>query len=177
MSTPFLSEVRMVSFNFPPKGWALCNGQTMAINQNQALFSLLGTTYGGNGTTNFLLPNLQGATAIHFGTNPNTGFTYTLGQAGGEVNHTLISSEMPQHTHNLVVNPNTANNIDPAGAYLAKSSGSKLSSAYAAPSTINTTMNPQAILPFGGSQPHTNTMPCLTVNFVIALVGIFPSRN
>ncbi len=175
MSTPFLGEIRMVSFNFAQRGFAFCNGQLLSIQQNAALFSLLGTTYGGNGTNTFALPNLQGRTPVHFGT--GSGVTYALGETGGEANHTLITQEMPQHTHNLVVNPNPANNIDPAGVDLAASSGTKLASAYAAASTINTTMNAQAILNNGGSQPHNNLQPYFTVNFVIALAGIFPTRN
>jgi microcystin-dependent protein len=178
MSTPYLTEIRMVGYNFAMKGWAFCNGQTLQIAQNQALFSLLGTTYGGNGQTTFALPNLQGSTPMHQGTSPvGNNINYTIGQTGGEQSHTITGQEMPQHTHNMVVQPSPANNIDPAGAYLAASSGTNLTNAYAAPSAINTTMNPQAILPFGGSQPHENMQPYLVVNFIICLQGLFPSRN
>ncbi len=177
MASPFLSEIRMFGFNFPPKGWAFCNGQIMSIQQNAALFSLLGTTYGGNGVNTFALPNLQGRTAISFGQDPGSGIVYTQGETAGEANHTLITQEMPQHNHFLVVNPTAANNIDPAGSDLAASSGTKLASAYGAASTINTTMNAQAILNNGNSQPHNNLQPYLTVSICICIQGVFPSRN
>ena len=166
MSTPFLGEIKIVSFNFAPKGWALCNGQLLPINQNQALFSLLGTTYGGNGQTTFALPNLQGRTPLHVGAG------FILGQSSGEEVHTLISSEMPAHTHAAVASSNTADQTSPANNYWAVS-GSY--TAYAG--SPNETMAPQAVGPAGGSQPHANLSPYLVLNFVIALQGIFPSRN
>ncbi len=165
MSTPFLGEIKIVSWNFAPKGWALCNGQLLPINQNQALFSLLGTMYGGNGQTNFALPNLQGRAPLHVGSG------FTQGQIGGETAHTLIVSELPAHTHVPVGNSNNANAASPAGNLWASLSGGGYLS------TPNTTMNPVSILPTGGSQPHDNMSPYLTLNFCIALQGIFPSRN
>ncbi len=165
MSSPYLAEIRIISFNFAPKGWAFCNGQTLPINQNQALFSLLGTTYGGNGQTNFQLPNLQGATPIHFGNG------FIQGQVGGEVNHTLTQSEMPQHTHPAIASSNAASQGDPTGSFWANGS----QGAYAA--TPAQSMSTGAVSSIGGSQPHNNMPPYLVVNYVIALVGIFPSRN
>jgi microcystin-dependent protein len=164
MSSPYLAEIRIFSFNFPPKGWAFCNGQLLPINQNQALFSLLGTTYGGNGTTNFALPNLQGSTPIY------TGNGFTLGQVGGEVNHTLTVAEMPAHTHLLTASSAPADQSVTAGTVWAK--------APAAYDTSPGTAMSQAEIPnAGGSQPHNNMQPYLVLNFSIALQGIFPSRN
>jgi microcystin-dependent protein len=165
MSTPFLSEIKIVSFNFAPKGWALCNGQLLPINQNQALFSLLGTTYGGNGQTNFALPNLQGRVPNHFGS------SFTLGEQGGETAHTLNISELPSHTHTP-----TGNDTDPPTA---SGAGGNLwghvTGYYAASS--NAAMNPAGVGNTGGSQPHENMSPYLALNFIIALQGIFPSQN
>lgn len=165
MSTPYLGEVKIISWNFPPKGWAFCNGQLLPINQNQALFSILGTTYGGNGQTTFALPNLQGRSPVH------TGNGITLGQTGGETAHTLNISEMPAHGH-VPVGSNSA----PAAASPAADLWSALPvSAYAA--SANGAMNPAGVLPTGGSQPHENMSPYLVLNFIIALQGIFPSQN
>ncbi len=165
MSEQFLSEIRILSFNFAPKGWALCNGQILPINQNQALFSLLGTTYGGNGQTTFALPNLQGRTPIHAGAG------HTLGEAAGEESHTLTAGEMPTHTHSWQTAAGNASDAVAIGNVLAASN--KL---YAAPSAL-TGVNPGTIANAGGSQAHTNLQPYLTLNFAIALVGIFPSRD
>jgi microcystin-dependent protein len=166
MAEPFLGQIAMVSFNFAPKGYALCNGQTLSIQQNTALFSLLGTTYGGNGTTTFNLPNLQGATPLHV----CNGFA--LGQAGGEAAHTLILSEMPTHSHQLQGDSAVATTPAATGNIWGSSTANPFSNV--AP---NTTMNPTAIGFAGGSQPHDNFQPYLVINFVIALVGIFPTRN
>ena len=166
MGTPFLSEIKLVSFGFAPQGWALCNGQLLPINQNQALFSLLGTTYGGDGKVNFALPNLQGCVPIHMGNE------FTLGQTGGEQNHTLIVSEMPYHTHPPVGTNNAPDQPSPAGHTWANAPGNN---AYA--TTSNSTMNPTAIGNTGGSESHPNMQPYLTLNFIIALTGIFPSQN
>jgi microcystin-dependent protein len=166
MSTPFLGEVKIFSFSFPPKGWAFCNGQLLAINQNQALFALLGTQYGGNGQTNFALPNLQSRVPIHFGTG------FNQGQAGGEEAHTLTGSEMPQHNHLLSVSNAAAST--PIATSNALGLGS--SNVYATPGTL-TAMAATTVTAQGGSQPHPNLQPYLVLNFCIALQGIFPSRN
>ena len=167
MTEPFLGEVRIMSFSYAPKGWALCNGQTMGIAQNSALFALLGTTYGGNGQTTFLLPNLQGKVPLHFD-NRN----FQLGQNGGEQSHTLSSSEMPQHTHGVAASSaTTGGNADPTGRFLG--GGNNVYHAPASPTTIS----PQTVGNAGGSQAHQNMQPFLTVSFCIALQGIFPSRN
>ncbi|HEY0044435.1 MAG TPA: tail fiber protein [Allosphingosinicella sp.] len=165
MAEPFLSEIRLFSFNFPPKGWAFCNGQLLPINQNQALFALLGTTYGGNGQTNFALPNLQGRCAMHKGQG------LTLGQAAGESAHTLTMNEMPTHTHFFqAANQDGANPI-PTGSLLAN-----FNNGYGGASNLTTLLN-GTIGNAGGSQAHNNMAPYLTLNFCIALQGIFPSPN
>lgn len=165
MSTPFLSEIKIVSFNFAPKGWALCNGQLLPINQNQALFSLLGTTYGGNGQTTFALPDLRGRVPVHEGSG------FTLGQRAGESAHTLNIQELPAHTH--VANAN--NTLADQGSPLNNFWAAQDNPAYA--TSPNTTMTPQAVTSVGGSQPHENRSPFLALLFVIALQGIFPSQN
>jgi microcystin-dependent protein len=165
MSTPFLGEIKIVSFNYAPKGWALCNGQLLPINQNAALFSLLGTFYGGNGTTTFALPNLQARMPVHVGNG------YTQGQLGGEVNHTLIVTEIPAHTHAVQGVTSNASSASATGNSWAVTT----QNAYAA--SPNTTLAPAAAASAGGSQPHNNMPPYLVLNFVIALQGIFPSRN
>jgi len=169
MSEPFYGEMRIVGFNFAPRGWAFCNGQTLSITQNTALFSLLGTTYGGNGQTTFNLPNLQGATPVHFGGGLN------LGQVGGEASHTLITSEIPAHTHAANGNSGAANATTPVGNVWAPVPASASINAYNTAS--NGTMNAAAIGSAGGSQPHNNLQPYLVLNIIIALTGIFPSRN
>src|SRR5437763_1733086 len=166
MATPFLAEIRLVSFNFAPKGWALCNGQLLPINQNQALFSLLGTTYGGNGITTFALPNLQGCTPLHAGNG------HILGESGGEETHTLTVSEMAAHQHTAVATSATPNTTSPGGGFWGNAGVSAYSS-----NPPNTPMAAQAAGATGGGQPHQNLSPYLVLNFVIALQGIFPSRN
>jgi microcystin-dependent protein len=168
MAEPFLSEIRIMSFNFAPKGWALCNGQLLPINQNQALFSLLGTTYGGDGRVNFGLPNLQGNVPIHMGSG------HTLGEKGGEQAHTLSIAEIPTHTH--TANATTAvatTNIPINTSVLAQSTSSQL---YTGASNL-VAMAPNSLGNTGGSQAHLNMQPFLILSFCIALQGIFPSRN
>jgi microcystin-dependent protein len=170
VSEPFLSEIKIMSFNFPPKGWAMCNGQLLPINQNQALFSLLGTTYGGNGQTNFALPDLRARVPIHVGAG------HVLGQSGGEFAHTVSISEMPQHLHAAQASGNNANTIASSNNVLAVSQAN----IYLNPAQQGAnlaTIHPQTVVNVGGSQPHTNEQPFLTLNFCIALQGIFPSRN
>jgi microcystin-dependent protein len=171
MSEPFLAEIKIMSFSFPPKGWAFCNGQLLPINQNQALFSLLGTTYGGDGRVNFGLPNLQGRTPMHQGNG------HTLGELGGEQAHTLSISEIPTHTHvaNAANVPATTNGpSNPSNPpMIAQSVGASM---YAAASNLQA-MAPQALATVGGSQAHLNMQPFLTLSFCIALVGIFPTQN
>ena len=174
MGTPYLSEIRFMAFNFAPKGWAFCNGQTMAINQNQALFALVGTTYGGNGTTTFKLPNLQGQVPIHQGTDPS-GNPYVMGQTAGEVAHTVTISEMAAHVHTTNASNAAATAPSPQGTVPAQPV-TNVGAIYG-PASAPTTMAPQAIANAGGSQPHTNVQPYLVLSACIALVGIFPSRN
>jgi microcystin-dependent protein len=167
MGQPFLGEIKLVSFNFAPKGWALCTGQLLPINQNQALFSLLGTTYGGNGQTTFGLPDFRGRAPLHVGDG------LIQGQNGGEENHTLINSEMPAHVHVPVgASTQPVNATTPVGNMCGVLAANNLYSA-----AVNAAMNPQAISNVGGSQPHSNVQPYLCVNFIVALQGIFPSRN
>jgi microcystin-dependent protein len=168
MAEPFLAEIRLVSFNFPPKGWALCNGQFMPINQNQALFSLLGTTYGGNGQTTFALPDLRGRSAIHFGGN------YVLGQTGGAASHTLNASEMAAHGHYVTMSNAIATSASPAGAVIGKK-GRLGRDVYGNLANAATLVN--STTQIGGSQPHENNQPFLGLTAVIALQGIFPSQN
>ena len=169
MAEPFLGEIRVMSFNFSPRGWALCNGQLLPINQNQALFSLLGTTYGGNGQTNFALPNFQGRTPVHVGNG------FIMGQAGGEAAHTLTVAELPTHNHAENASTNAASTNSPsATTVLAQSAAANL---YAAAGSNLVAMNPGALTNVGGSQAHQNMQPYLALNFSIALQGIFPSRS
>jgi microcystin-dependent protein len=161
-----MSEVKICAFNFPPKGWALCNGQFLPINQNQALFSLLGTMYGGNGQTTFALPDLRGRTPIHVGQG------FVEGQAGGQEFHTLTISEMPQHIHQMSGISQDGTVQIANGAFLAAAGAQPYHGA-----TNLVAMDPASITSVGGSQPHENRQPYLVLNFVIALQGVFPSRN
>lgn len=166
MAEPFLSEIRLMSFVFAPKGWALCNGQLLPINQNQGLFSLLGTTFGGDGRVNFALPDLRGRTPIHVGAG------HTLGERGGEQAHTLSIAEIPTHTHVANASSQVGNAVVPTGAVLA----SPLNLSYAAPSSL-TSLAPGTVSNAGGSQAHLNMQPYLTLSYCIALQGIFPSAT
>jgi len=170
MSTPFLTEIKMVSFNFAPKGWVLCNGQLLPINQNQAIFSLLGTTYGGNGQTTFGLPNFQGRVAVH------SGGGYIIGQNAGEENHTLIQSELPAHTHQAQAVSAAGDAFNPLNHYPANSSPTQAYSGGGGGMQA-VAMSPNMVTNAGGSQSHPNMMPYVVLNFIIALQGIFPSRN
>lgn len=168
MSEPFIAEVKIFSFNFAPRGWAFCDGQIMPISQNQALYSLVGTTYGGNGQTTFALPDLRGRSPVH--TNPMTGIT--LGQRAGEESHTLTPDEMPMHTHTAVADSNTATTQkSPVGSVWA----TETVNAYG--TTVTGAMNATAVTSAGGSQPHENMQPYLALNFCIALQGIYPTRS
>jgi microcystin-dependent protein len=167
MAEPFLSEIRIMSFGFAPKGWALCNGQLMPINQNQALFSLLGTTYGGNGQTNFALPDLRGDVPIHVGQG------FLLGNKGGEQAHTLSIAELPTHTHTFNASSSDGTTAVPSNALLAKAAPAN---PYIAPTNLGG-FNPATVANAGGSQAHQNMMPYLVLSFCIALQGIFPSQN
>ena len=171
MSEPFLAEVRMVGFNFAPRGWAFCDGQILPINQNQSLYSLLGTTYGGDGRTSFALPDMRGRTPIHTGA--SNGTFHSLGQKSGEETHTLSAAEMPQHDHSAHATSDTANTPDPSGHLLADSAPNELWAAAASLQNMNT----GTVANVGGSQGHENMQPYLAVNFCIALQGLFPSRN
>jgi microcystin-dependent protein len=180
MSNPFLSEIRIASFNFAPQGWALCNGQLLPINQNQALFSLLGTTYGGDGRVNFALPNLQDRVPMHMGNN------HLLGERGGENFHTLSISELPSHNHLASAAAVTADAGNPgrtpgpakalAQAHAATANGTQPVNIYGT-GNVSEQFDPSAISNTGGSQPHENRQPYLVLNYVIALSGIFPSQN
>ena len=177
MSEPFLGEIRMFGGNFAPTGWALCQGQLMSIQQNAALFSILGTTFGGNGTTTFALPDLQGRVPVSQGQGPGLS-PYTPGQAAGSENVTLQQSQMPAHTHSANGNSGAANQTSPAGSVWAAplDSGGGAGTGYsnAAP---NAAMSPAAIGLAGGNQPFSVIQPYLCVTFIIALNGIYPSRN
>jgi microcystin-dependent protein len=168
MAEPFLSEIRVFSFGFAPKGWAFCDGQLLPINQNQALFSLLGTTYGGDGRVNFALPDLRSRVPIH------AGGGHTLGERGGEQAHTVSVGEMPAHTHGVAASSAaTGGTANPAGHHLGGGND-----VYAAPGTgTQTTLRPDTVANTGGSQAHQNMQPFLTLTLCIALQGIFPSPD
>ena len=165
MAEPFLSEIRIMSFVFAPKGWALANGQLLPINQNQALFSLLGTTFGGDGRVTFALPDLRSRVPIHVGSG------HTLGEKGGEQAHTVSISEMPTHTHVVQAQPAAGGQLPAVGAFLAQASN-----VYRTADNL-TAIHAATVANVGGSQAHLNTQPFLTLSFCIALQGIFPSPN
>jgi microcystin-dependent protein len=170
VAEPFLSEIRIMSFVFAPKGWALCNGQLLPINQNQALFSLLGTTYGGDGRVNFALPDLRDRTPIH------TGRGHTLGERGGEQAHTVSTAEMPAHTHVARATTAQADQNSNSAAPSRMPAQSNFSFLYGSPNNLQP-MATNALANVGGSQPHLNMQPFLTLSFCIALQGIFPSQS
>jgi microcystin-dependent protein len=164
---PYLSELRLVSFNFAPRGWALANGQLLPINTNQALFSLVGTTYGGDGIRTFGIPNLPGRVPVHMGNG------FTLGQMGGEGQHTLTINELPNHTHSLQGINAGQNSNNPSNSFLANTGSVNM---YIAPTNLSA-MFPGDIANVGGSQPHSNQSPYLVMNWIIALQGIYPTRS
>jgi len=177
MSDPFVAEIRMFAGNFAPTGWAFCNGQLLPISQNTALFSLLGTTYGGDGKSTFALPNLQGAAPMQPGQGQGLSLR-DLGEMGGEAAVTLISTEMPQHTHTVAVAETTGDVNDPTNALLAEAGkGRVLDRLYGDAASPNTAMSATAFDTAGGNQPHNNMPPYLTLTFIIALQGIFPPRS
>jgi microcystin-dependent protein len=171
MSDPFVAEIRMFGFNFAPRGWATCDGQILSISQNTALFSLLGTNFGGNGQSTFGLPNLQGRAPLHWGQGPGLS-DYIVGETAGASSVTLLTSEMPTHQHAVQANPRVAESVNPSGQNLARGE----SNAYvnAAP---NTALSPLSTGVAGGGLPHNNMQPYLSVLFCIALTGIFPPRS
>jgi microcystin-dependent protein len=177
MSDVFVGEIRIVGFNFAPTGWALCNGQLLPISQNTALFSLLGTTYGGDGRSTFGLPNLQGSAPMHFGQGPGLSL-YDQGETGGATSVTLLTTEMPAHNHLANAAALNGNLTSPANAVWAMSKvGRQGLSFYDSTLGSGVSMNPFALTPTGSSLPHNNMPPFLTMNFVIALQGIFPARS
>jgi microcystin-dependent protein len=172
MSTPYLSEIAIFAFNFAPKGFAFCNGQLLPITQNQALFALIGTTYGGDGITTFALPNLQGASLVGMGSASGLA-SIVLGESGGETNVTLTQAQLPSHSHTLIAQGTAANSQDPGAGFLAV----QRDNAYLAPGSATTALSPTALSVVGGSQPHPNQSPYLVLTMCIALSGIFPSQN
>ncbi|MBX3120518.1 MAG: phage tail protein [Fimbriimonadaceae bacterium] len=173
MAEPFIGEIKLVPYNFAPRGWAFCNGTLISIAQNTALFALLGTMYGGNGQTNFALPDLRGRGAISSGQGPGLS-NYSQGETGGAENVTLTTAAMPAHGHSAQASSAFGTQGDPAGALPAKS---PLALGYAYRSGAGGTMPSDAVSSVGGGQPHTNHQPYLVLNYVIAMVGIFPPRN
>jgi microcystin-dependent protein len=174
VSNPFLAEIRIFPFNFPPKGWAFCDGQILPLSQNTALFSLLGTTYGGDGKSNFALPNLQGSAPMHPGQGPGLSL-HDLGETGGSDTVTLLESEIPSHTHSLMAAALPADVDQPGSTVaLARTTPAQL---YTTGTPPLVTMSDNTIAPAGGDQPHNNLMPYLTLNFCIALQGVFPPRT
>jgi microcystin-dependent protein len=174
MADPFVAEVRIVGFNFAPRGWAFCDGQIMPISQNTALFSLLGTNYGGDGKSTFALPDLQGSAALGSGQSSASGTQYFIGESSGVPAVTLLQSEMPVHSHSLNISTQPAVVRQPGGQLTAVATGVGF---YGPNTGATTNLAPQAVSIAGGSQPHNNMQPFLTLNFIIALQGVFPSRN
>jgi microcystin-dependent protein len=175
MADPFVAEIRIFPFNFPPRGWAWCDGQLLPLSQNTALFSLLGTTYGGDGKSNFALPDLQGRAAMHPGQGPGLSL-HDLGETGGSETVTLLESEIPSHTHDMRVSASSALTSAPAGNALARArrNGAQFQTNVSA-NLVQ--LAPEALAPAGGDQPHNNMQPYLTFYFCIAMQGVFPPRT
>ena len=175
MADPFVAEIRIFPFNFAPKGWAFCDGQLLPLSQNTALFSLLGTTYGGDGKSNFALPNMQGNAPMHPGQGPGLSL-HDLGETGGSETVSLLESEIPSHSHAMRASGDVADNLVAVGNMLAKPLG-RGNSLYNTTTSPLATMSDNAVAPAGGDQPHNNLMPYLTLNFNIALQGVYPPRT
>jgi microcystin-dependent protein len=173
MADPFVAEIRIFPFNFAPKGWAFCNGQLLPLSQNTALFSLLGTTYGGDGKSNFALPNLQGSAPMFWGQGPGLSL-YDEGETGGTEAETLLQAEIPAHSHALAASNQPGEDPSPSGRVLGRSTGASLYQTAANPVVP---LSQQTLGPTGGSVPHNNMQPYLTLNFCIALQGVFPPRS
>jgi microcystin-dependent protein len=171
MGEPFVGEIRMFAGNFPPNGWMFCEGATLPISENDVLFQLIGTTYGGDGQETFNLPNLASRVPIHMGTGPD-GTTYQLGEAAGTEQETLTTQQIPNHTHNLIGSTAAAATRDPVGNCFATSAGDLYNTVF---DSIG--MSNQSIQAAGGSQPHENTQPFLCINFIISLFGVFPTQT
>lgn len=174
MGEPFIGEIRMFGGSFAPAGWAMCQGQLMPISQNDALFTLIGTTYGGDGQETFGLPDLQGRTPIHFGQGPGLSQNYQIGEKAGVESVTLTTQQIPSHTHPFLCSGEFAQNAQPQGGYFAQLNTGSL---YIGPADPMANMNAQVLAPVGGSQPHENMMPYLTITFILSLFGVFPSQT
>lgn len=173
MEQPYIGEIRMFAGNFPPVGWMFCEGQPLPISENDALFTLIGTTYGGDGQETFNLPNLSSRVPMHMGTGPD-GTTYQIGEAAGVEEVTLSTQQIPNHSHPLVASSNLGSATNPAGSVLAQTSGG-IQRYYEG--GVDASLSAQAVTPAGGSQPHENTQPFVCINFIISLFGVFPSQT
>ena len=174
MGQPFVGEIRMFGGNFAPAGWMFCQGQTIPISENDALFTLIGTTYGGDGQETFQLPDLQGRLPMHAGQGPGLSQNYQLGETGGVESVTLTTQQIPSHTHTMIASLNTAQDTSPANKIVGQIGGGALP--YIQDST-DTNLNQSAVTPIGGNQPHENFQPYLCVSFIISLFGVFPTQN
>ena len=173
MGQPYVGEIRMFGGNFPPNGWMLCQGQPLPISENDVLFQLIGTTYGGDGEETFNLPDFQGRTPVHMGTGPG-GITYQIGEKAGVETVTLTAQQIPIHTHALVCSTNVAQDTSPANKVLGQANGSALPYVQ---DSIDAALSNQTVTPIGGSQPHDNMQPYLCINYIISLFGVFPSQT
>lgn len=173
MSSPYVGEIRLFAGNFAPLGWEFCHGQLLPISENETLFNLIGTTYGGDGQSTFALPDLRGRLPLHPGFNPQTGGTFQLAQTGGVEEVTLTAQQLPAHTHPMVATTNVGQDTNPTGKVVAQTSGGALLYIQDVP---DAQLSPQSMTTVGGSQPHTNLQPYLCVNFIISLFGVFPTQ-